>query len=97
MKQWTEADFAKAIDQITNETQKALAAQPKVKIYVHSETGAPWEGCINGHSMLIKTNEFVEVPEDVATLIENNTKVLRESAETMAAFTSKKGKKVADM
>ena len=97
MKQWTEADFAKAIEEITNETQKILAMQPKVKIYVHSESGAPWEGCINGHSMLIKTNEFVEVPEDVAALIENNTKVLRESAEALAAFTSKKGKKVAEM
>ena len=75
MKKLTERDFDKEHKNSINETQKALAAQPKVRIYIPSERDV-WEGSINGLTLLIKTNQFVSVPRDVATLIENNTKVL---------------------
>lgn len=85
MKKLTERDFDKEHKNSINETQKALAAQPKVRIYIPSERDV-WEGSINGLTLLIKTNQFVSVPRDVATLIENNTKVLRDSAKAMEKF-----------
>ena len=85
MKKLTERDFDKEHKDLINETQQALSAQPKVRIFIPSDRDV-WEGSINGLTLLIKTNEYVSVPQDVATLIENNTKVLRDSAKAMEKF-----------
>lgn len=96
MEKWTEKDFDKACDDATNETRKALAAQPKVNIIINSESPY-WEGMINGHGIMIRTGESVSVPQDVAALIESNARVVRESEEKLKAYKSGSGKKVAEM
>lgn len=99
MKIWTEHDLAqldKRCDGITDETAKALAKQPKVNVTIVS--GEPyWEGMINGHGLMIRTNESVSVPRDVAVLIESNARVIRESEKRLEQFRKSSGKKLAEM
>ncbi|HWS31049.1 MAG TPA: hypothetical protein VN512_13165 [Clostridia bacterium] len=94
MKTWTEKDFNLKDD--TNETKKMLAAQPKVTIVVPSEDKF-WEGMINGYGLMIRTNVPVEVPQDVARLIGNNARVLRQSEKALEPFRKASGKKLAEM
>lgn len=96
MEQKTERDYDRMCDAVTNDTKKALAAQPKVNITIISD--APfWEGMINGHGIMIRTNESVSVPRDVAVLIESNAKIIRESEKKLEPYRKGSGKKVAEM
>lgn len=73
--------------------KRLLDAQEKVRVLVPGERPF-WEGSINGLGLLIRTNEYVEVPRDVAELIENNTRLLRESRRCMEAY-SRQDKRLA--
>lgn len=77
----TESDFVQA----ELETRQALAVQPKERIYIPSDRPL-WEGSINGHILLIKTNQYVEVPRDVARLIANNTLVIKDTEQLVKSF-----------
>lgn len=84
----------KDIDKLTSETGKALAAQPKVTVMIDRSIGDYWEGGINGHMFRIKTGEMVEIPEDLATLIKQNTKVMEQGRKAVEEFRKPGGKNV---
>lgn len=84
----------KDIDKLTSETGKALAAQPKVTVMIDRSIGDYWEGGINGHMFRIKTGEMVEIPEDLATLIKQNAKVMEQSRKAVEEFRKPGGKNV---
>ena len=84
----------KDIDKLTSETGKALAAQPKVTIMIDRSIGEYWEGGINGHMFRIKTGEMVEVPQDLATLIKQNTVVMEQGRKAVEEFRKPGGKNV---
>ncbi|HQQ40414.1 hypothetical protein SDC9_57359 [bioreactor metagenome] len=83
------------IDNISSDTGKALAAEPKVTIVIHPESGEPyWEGGVNGHFFRIRTNESVAVPQSLATLIAQSAAVKVEIEARTRAFRKSGGKKV---
>ena len=84
----------KDIDNLTSETGKILASQPKVAIMIDRSIGEHWEGGINGHMFRIKTGEMVEVPQDLATLIKQNTHVMEQSRKAVEEFRKPGGKNV---
>ena len=92
----TERDFEREHKASITSAKAALDAQPKVRIYIPSDSQKRWEGNLNGLSLLIPTNKYVNVPRDVARLIANNTKVLVDSAKAMEKFNGS-GPKVATL
>ncbi len=77
------------IDEIANETCKALAAEKKVAITISPENGRPfWEGGINGHFFRIRTETRVEVPESLAKVIAETDRVRVESLKAVKAYQS---------
>lgn len=84
----------KDIDKLTSETGKALAAQPKVSIMLERCAEGFKEYCLNGHVFRIKTGEMVEVPQDLATLIKQNTVVMEQSRKSVEEFRKPGGKNV---
>ena len=83
------------IDNISSDTGKALAAEPKVTIVIHPESGEPyWEGGVNGHFFRIRTNESVAVPKSLARLIAQSAAVRVESEARVKAYRKSGGKKV---
>lgn len=53
------------------DTMKAkFAAEPRVKVKIRSDNGEPVSVQVNGYGFLIAPNEWVGVPESVATLLE---------------------------
>ncbi len=65
----TEAQMAKDV----KTTGEILAAQPKVKVMIAPDPMNPmWRGCINGYDFKFPRGEMIEVPQDLATLIEQS-------------------------
>lgn len=65
----TEAQMAKA----EKTTGEILAAQPKVKIMIAPDPENPmWRGCINGYDYAFPRGEMIDVPQDLAKLIEQS-------------------------
>ncbi|HMM30352.1 MAG TPA: hypothetical protein PKB13_01105 [Clostridia bacterium] len=92
----TERDFDMASDRMTDETRKKLAAQPKVQIIINDDKPY-WEGFINGHSLMIRTGEPVFVPVDIAALIGDNARIIKESERKLEQYRKGSGRKVAEM
>lgn len=70
---------AEEIDAISSETGKKLKKQKKVTVTIlANRDGEVWEGGINGHFLRFPCNTPIEIPEDLAVMIEQNTKVIRE-------------------
>ncbi len=83
------------IDHIATETGKALADEPKVLLTIQPEDEQPyWEGGVNGHFFRIRTNEPVQVPQSLATLIAQSAQVRYESEARVRAYRKSGGKKV---
>jgi hypothetical protein len=78
----TESDYKREEKSVS----ARLAAQPKVSIYIHDEEQKRWEGNLGGVSLLIPTNKWVTVPEDVARLIELNKKVRMENKKIIDTY-----------
>ncbi len=83
------------IDHIATATGKALADEPKVLLTIQPEDAEPyWEGGVNGHFFRIRTNEPVNVPQSLATLIAQSAQVRYESEARVRAYRKSGGKKV---
>lgn len=90
----------KGRDAAGNVTIKKLKTQPKVRVLINGKDADDtlWTGSINGVRIHVQKNKFVEVPEAVAELIENNTAVLKDSEKRAEKYTkSSSGIKIADM
>lgn len=92
-KKMTESDYRKQEKSVSEK----LAAQPKVQIYIHQNEGSPprWEGNLGGVSFLIPKNKWVEVPEDLATMIKLNNTVKMETQRLIKKFEGS-GPKIAE-
>ena len=53
-----------------NDTKAYLQAQPKRTIHIRPEDGDQWAQ-INGYAFIIRAGDRVQVPEDVALLLED--------------------------
>lgn len=81
------------IDKIANDTGDALRKEKKARIVIDPQAGSHWEGGINGHFFRIQTGIEVEVPENLAKLIEKSAQVRLKSESSVQAFRGR-GKKV---
>lgn len=81
------------IDNIASATGKALKSQKKVRVMIPSaKDNEVWEGGINGHFFRFPCNEAIEVPEDLALVIESSRKIIREKNALEAKYAE--GKKM---
>ena len=63
---------------IERNTKKAISEAPKVTVFIAPDEQDPmWRGCINGVDYKFPKGELIEVPEPLAFLIENSTKMQR--------------------
>ncbi len=63
---------------IERNTKKAIADAPKVTVFIAPDEQDPmWRGCINGVDYKFPKGELIEVPEPLAFLIENSTRMQR--------------------
>ena len=64
------------VDRASRDTGHRLAAQERVSIMIAADDGDPvWRGSINGYDYSFPKGQLVEVPHDVARLIENSAQV----------------------
>jgi len=71
-----------SIREIENSTRAKIAAAPKVLVFIAPDPQDPmWRGCINGVDYKFPRGEMIEVPEPLAKLIENSTKMQRIKAQ----------------
>ena len=64
--------------EIENNTRSQIAAAPKVMVFIAPDEKDPmWRGCINGVDYKFPKGEMIEVPEPLAKLIENSTRMQR--------------------
>ena len=84
-KKKTEAPVAvseSALKQIEMTTKEKIAAAPKVMVFIAPDEKDPmWRGCINGVDYKFPKGEMIEVPEPLAKLIENSTRMQRIKAQ----------------
>ena len=67
---------------IERNTKKAIADAPKVTVFIAPDEKDPmWRGCINGVDYKFPKGEMIEVPEPLAKLIENSTRMQRIKAQ----------------
>lgn len=86
---------AKDIDGISSETGKKLRGQKKVRVtIVSARDDDVWEGGINGHFFRFPCNVSIDIPEDLAKIIEQSRKVIREKEKLEKKLSSKEGMKV---
>jgi len=70
------------IREIENNTRSKIAAAPKVLVFIApDQDDTMWRGCINGVDYKFPRGEMIEVPEPLAKLIENSTKMQRIKAQ----------------
>ena len=68
--------------EIENNTRSQIAAAPKVMVFIAPDEKDPmWRGCINGVDYKFPKGEMIEVPEPLAKLIENSTRMQRIKAQ----------------
>ena len=68
--------------EIENNTRARIAAAPKVVVFIAPDPQTPmWRGTINGVDYKFPRGEMIEVPEPLAKLIENSTRMQRIKAQ----------------
>ncbi|MBQ1820319.1 MAG: hypothetical protein II117_01820 [Clostridia bacterium] len=80
--------------QTASESKEAVRKKT-VSVYVPSDgTGAFLEGALNGVSFRIPTDTVVEIPENVAKVIEESRKTVKESARAVESFAKNGGRRI---
>jgi len=70
------------LKQIEMTTKEKIAAEPKVTVFIAPDEKDPmWRGCINGVDYKFPKGEMIDVPESLAKLIENSTRMQRIKAQ----------------
>ena len=66
-----------------------------VTVYIPSDgTGAFLEGALNGVSFRIPTDTAVEIPENIAAVIAESRRTVKESARAVEAFAKNGGSRI---
>ena len=57
-------------------TKEMISQEPKVTVFIAPDEKDPmWRGCINGVDYMFPKGQIIEVPESLAELIRNSTRM----------------------
>ena len=57
-------------------TKERIAQEPRVTVFIAPDEKDPmWRGCINGVDYMFPKGQIIEVPESLADLIRNSTRM----------------------